>query len=53
MDFVPEISHLWLRDQGIAADDGTMECDGDAATDAQIEALEELHDRVQAARCIY
>jgi hypothetical protein len=51
--FVPDISQLWLAEQETTADDCGLDGDDDTASSAQREALEQLNERVYAARCVY
>ena len=51
--FSPEFAQNWLAGQGSAASEHVgVECD-DALSPAQQEALEELVERVSAARSVY
>jgi len=52
-DFVPDISRLWFGSDDAVADRFVTEGGDDLASVAQREALEELNERIQAARCVY
>jgi len=51
--FSPEFAQHWLAGQSPSNDDGVRGSGDDALSPAQQEALEELAERVSAARSIY
>jgi hypothetical protein len=51
--FSPEFAQHWLAGQGAASNDSAGGWHDDALSPAQQEALEELAERVSAARSIY
>ena len=52
--FSPELAHHWLAGHVCAADDGaSARCDEAELSPAQQVALEELTERVNAARSVY
>ena len=50
--FAPEFAHYWLTGQGAIAGEGKSDRRGDE-TSAQQAALEELAERVAAARTVF
>ena len=50
--FAPEFAHFWLNGQTGGVGEAKTER-RDAESDAQRAALEELADRVTAARCVF
>jgi hypothetical protein len=51
--FSPEFARHWLAGQGALAEDGAGAQRDDTLSPAQQEALEELAERVNAARSVY
>ena len=52
MNFAPELAQHWLPGQAPTADERVESANDDLSLGEQV-ALEELADRVSAARCIY
>jgi len=50
--FSPEFAHHWLAGQGSPTDDRAVSRDDDPLSPAQQQALEELVERVNAARSV-
>jgi hypothetical protein len=51
--FSPEFAHHWLAGQALASDERAGSQRDDPLSPAQREALEELVERVNAARSVY
>lgn len=51
--FLPEFAQHWLAGQGSPSDAQAVNRHDDPLSPAQQEALEELADRVSAARCVF
>jgi len=51
--FSPEFAQHWLAGQGLASTEREGGCGDDSLSPAQQEALEELAERVSAARSVY
>jgi hypothetical protein len=51
--FSPEFAQHWLSDQGSEADEAAGAGRDDSLSPAQQEALEQLAERVNAARSVY
>ncbi len=51
--FSPEFAQHWLAGQASAVEEHVDRCGDDALSPAQQEALEELAERVSAARSVY
>jgi len=51
--FVPELSQLWFASRDEAPDERVSERTDAAPSPSQLEALEELNERIHAARCVY
>jgi hypothetical protein len=51
--FAPEFAQHWLAGQASAVEEHVDRCGDDALSPAQQEALEELAERVSAARSVY
>jgi len=51
--FSPELAPHWLAGQALASDDWPVGRGDDPLSQAEEEALEELADRVSAARSVY